>query len=338
VAEQQSALQNSPSLTRPVTLQLIGDWGHANLHRVCGWLSAEVVARCGPGSRAATWTGDGWLTNVRALVDRQVDVAVVTPASLAAMARAGKGPFAGRPLPELRALGVVPQFDRLVLGVRSDLGITSFADLRDRRPPLRISTAELDGGDNLVGYAARLLMEASGVPEATLQAWGGRYVAFSHLPPWAPEHTWPGAYVERVRAGEADAVIFEAIMLPTWQEVAVDPGLTFLGLEEDALRRAEAEAGWPRADVPASYFPNQDRPLTTLDFADFLVVCREDLPADLAHLLAYCLGETRDVLERQYRHLPPERSPVTYPLDPVRMGQAPIPLHEGAERYYAALR
>ncbi|MDR0360836.1 MAG: hypothetical protein LBJ87_15420, partial [bacterium] len=204
MAEPRSALQNadSPVLDRPVTLHLMGDWGHANLHRVCGWLSAEVVARSGPGSRAATWTGDGWLTNVRALVERQVDVALVTPASLAAMARAGQGPFAGRPLPELRALGVVPQLDRLVLGVRSDLGITSFAELRDRRPPLRISTAEPDGGDNVVGYAARLLMEVSGIPESTLHAWGGRYVGFAALPPWAPEQTWPGAYVERVRAGE----------------------------------------------------------------------------------------------------------------------------------------
>jgi uncharacterized protein len=49
------------------------------------------------------------------------------------------------------------------------------------------------------------------------------------------------------------------------------------------------------------------------------------------------LGETRHLIESQYWHLPPERSPITYPLDPTAMGRSPIPLHPGAARYYEAL-
>jgi hypothetical protein len=44
--------------------------------------------------------------------------------------------------------------------------------------------------------------------------------------------------------------------------------------------------------------------------------------------------ETRDLIEVQYRHLAPERSPITYPLEPKKMAQTPFPLHPGAERYY----
>jgi uncharacterized protein len=61
---------------------------------------------------------------------------------------------------------------------------------------------------------------------------------------------------------------------------------------------------------------------------------RADLPEEVAYLLAWCLGEQRARLERYYRHLPSERSPVTYPLDPAKMARTPIPLHPGAERYY----
>jgi hypothetical protein len=75
----------------------------------------------------------------------------------------------------------------------------------------------------------------------------------------------------------------------------------------------------------------------TLDFSDFLVLTRRDLPDDIAYAAAWVFGETRDVLERQYRHLPPERSPITYPLDPHLMGHTPLPLHPGAARYYEAL-
>jgi uncharacterized protein len=62
-----------------------------------------------------------------------------------------------------------------------------------------------------------------------------------------------------------------------------------------------------------------------------------DLDDDVAYAVAWVLGETRHLLEGQYRHLPLERSPVTYPLDPPTMGRTPIPLHPGAARYYEAL-
>jgi len=61
------------------------------------------------------------------------------------------------------------------------------------------------------------------------------------------------------------------------------------------------------------------------------------MPEDLAHVIAHSMGETRMILERQYHHLRPERSPLTYPLDPVEMGKVPIELHPGAQRYYGTL-
>jgi hypothetical protein len=43
------------------------------------------------------------------------------------------------------------------------------------------------------------------------------------------------------------------------------------------------------------------------------------------YLLTWCLVETRHLIEAQYRHIKPEWSPISYPLDPVKMAQSPIP-------------
>jgi hypothetical protein len=47
--------------------------------------------------------------------------------------------------------------------------------------------------------------------------------------------------------------------------------------------------------------------------------------------------KTRRALEAQYAHLPPDHSPVTYPLVPADMARTPVPLHPAAARAYADL-
>src|SRR5580693_9382790 len=130
-----------PRITRSLTLHLRGDWGMANLHRVCGWISQELTDRCGPYTRVAIWNSRGFCDAVRAVGRGEVDIALTTPAAFATAALDGRGVFAGEPFPELRALGVVPQRDRLVVGLRKTLGITSFAQLRAEKPAVHLATS-----------------------------------------------------------------------------------------------------------------------------------------------------------------------------------------------------
>ena len=227
---------------------------------------------------------------------------------------------ARRGYPDLRALGVVPQRDRLGGGLRRSLQITSFPQLRAERPALRLATS-FDDGINHVGLAAREVLDRSGVD---IEGWGGSYL----------RNERPFETLDHVRAGRADAIIHEAVMLPDWQELGAD--LHFLPVKESVLAGLTTDLGWREATLPAGYFPDSPA-LRTLDFSDFLVLARADLPDDIAYAIAWVLGETRAVLERQYHHLPPDRSPVTYPLDPPTMGRTPIPLHPGAAAYYGAL-
>ncbi|MCP2335756.1 TAXI family TRAP transporter solute-binding subunit [Actinomadura rupiterrae] len=310
----------APTLSRSVSLHLQGDWGTANLHRVCGWIAQELTDRAGPHTRVAIWNGRGGADAARAVGRGQVDIALTTPAAFAAAALDGRGPYAGEPFPDLCALGVLPQRDRLVVGVDRSLGIGSFAELRAAKPRLRLATAQHDG-TNLVGWAAHEVLTRSGVD---VEGWGGR--------PFADER--PFDTFERITSGEADAVVHEAVMLPHWQRFGAD--LAFLPVERDVLDGLEADYGWPSATVEEGHFPGCPR-FETLDFSDFIVLTRSDLPGDVAHLIAWILGETRATIEAQYRHLPPERSPLTYPLDPVAIGRSPIPLHPGAVRYYETL-
>ncbi len=309
-----------PRIERAITLHMQGDWGAMNLHRVCGWLSMELTDRCGPGTRMAIWNGRGFVDNVHAVGRGEVDLALVTPAAFVRAALDGRGGYAAGPYPDLRGLGVVPQRDRLVVGISRTFGITSFEQLRAERPALRLATS-FDDGTNHVGLAAREVLGRSGVD---IEGWGGSYLRDER----------PFETLAHVAEGRADAVVHEAVMLPAWQQIGAD--LHFLPVEEAVLAGLEADLGWPDAHLPAGYFPGAPA-LHTLDFSDFLVVARAELPDDVAHAVAWVLGETRAVLERQYAHIPPEQSPVTYPLDPVTMGRTPIPLHPGAVRYYDAL-
>src|SRR5690606_38424616 len=166
-------------------------------------------------------------------------------------------------------------------------------------PALRIATARNDG-TNFIGYVSRLFMAAHGIDEVTLQSWGGGYA----------EDDNPRLSLQRMEDGEVDGVLQEAIMTPWWSGLAESGRAIPLAAEADALDTLKRDYGFPRNDLPAGYWKTLDDALPALDFSDFLVLVRDDLPEEVAHALTYCLVETRAAIERQYRHLPSHRSPL----------------------------
>jgi TRAP-type uncharacterized transport system substrate-binding protein len=310
-----------PRIERSITLQLKGDWGTANLHRVCGWLSQELTDRCGPFTRVGIWNGRGFTDSVRAVGRGEVDAALTTPAAFATAALDGTGLYEGEGFPDLRALAVIPQRDRLVVAVHKSFDITTFEGLRNQKPQLTVATS-IGDGINHVGVAARALLDRAGVD---IVGWGGEFL----------DDERPFESFGHVLEGRANAVVHEAVMLPHWQQFG--PDYNFLEVEPDVLDGLQRDFSWPAADVADGFFPGRSG-FRTLDFSDFLLLTRSDLAEDVAYAIAWILGETREIIESQYQHLPPERSPITYPLDPVTMGVAPIPLHPGAARYYERLQ
>jgi len=319
-------LSKGPSearLDRRVTLHMMGDWGIANLHRICGWISAELWRRSPPGSRFATWSGRGGTDAIDAVLDGDVQVALFVPAGFGRTIFEGRGIKDRTDVERLRALGTLPQDDALVFAIDARFAVDSFAELRAKRPAFTLSTA-LDDGVNMTGFAAHRMLEASGVSAATIEAWGGKLLLGE-----APWDTIP-----LVTAGKADAVLFEAIMTPYWRDLCRTKEVKFLPFEDTALAQVEEKFKWNRMEIGTGRFAGLAGPLQALNFSDFLLFCRDDFPDDLAYVIASILCETSDLLESQYRHIPPADSPVTYPLKPHKIAATSIPLAAGAERYY----
>lgn len=313
-----------PSIARSISLNFMGDWGQANFHRICSWLTQEFCDRAGPRSQVAIRNmRGGGLEGPVSVHEGASDLCISTPAMLLPDLLTGNGLFAGRPMPELRALAVLPQNDRLLLAIDPKYGIATFDDLRAKKPPLTIAVSA-DDGTNFIGHITQRYMEAHGIDESTLNSWGGAYLAT----------TRPEQSLAKMVSGEADAVIQEAVMTPWWAEVMQSRQANVLAAEPDALAKLNSEHGYRHNSMPAKYWDNLPLTIDALDFSDFAIIVRSDMPDDIAHLLTWCLVETRDVLERQYRHLAPERSPLTWPIEPRKMAQTPIPLHPAAKRYY----
>ena len=315
-------MSDEAHLNRSVTLHFMGDPGRANFHRILGWICDELSNRSGPYTRVAIWNGLGFVDNVREVGRGQKDLAIATPASFVAMAVNGVGPYADEPFPNLRAIASMPQDDRLVLAVDASLGVRTLADIRERKLPLCIATG-VDDGINHIGMAAHALLSASGID---VEAWGGGF---------APGDWYPQA-LGSLRSGAANALMQEAIMTPPWQDMANEREMVFISFDDQPLENLERQYGWPRGTLPAGYFKGLEEPFQTLDFSDFLVFVREDMPDDVAYVLARLMVETRGAIEARYRHIPPERSPLSYPIQPRKMAATPIPLHPGAARYYAS--
>jgi hypothetical protein len=299
-----------PRLDQPVTLAFRGDWGQANMHRICGWLAQEIGDRSPHGSQFAIWSGRGGSDQIAALRAGQADIAIVTPAAAVPMLQPG----------DLCALGVIGQRDRLVVAVDAALPASSVADLAAVATKVTVATCP-DDGVNLIGSAAHKALRLAGVDTASLTF---RY----------DERPFPA--ISAFAGGEADVLIQEAIMTPHWQRIATKRPVRYLPWGDDVLAAFAAE-GWPSATVAARYLPSLATDLRTLDFSDFVLLCPRTLADDVAYLAVWCMVRTRRALEAQYAHLPQDHTPVTYPLVPADMARTPIPLHPAAARAYTAL-
>ncbi|HZU05094.1 MAG TPA: TAXI family TRAP transporter solute-binding subunit [Chloroflexota bacterium] len=308
-----------------VHLRFMGDWGITNLFSACGWIATGLRWRTAKTSTFIVHTGRGYKDNVDAVLDGTVDVAITTPIVTAAMALEGRGLY-DAPHPGLRALAVLPHRDRLVLAIAADVaeryGIASYEDLAAKRPPLRIVTG-LNDGVNHVGFAVERVLNAYGIAWDDIERWGGRWFQFER-PPKAPA---------MVVSGEADAIFYEAIM--TWHGFTERRLMRFLPIDPPVLEELYKRYGYLQASIEPGEFRGVNKVIPTLEWSGWLIVVREDMPEEIAHLITRVIVEDRADFEGKYKHLPVTQSPLHYPIRPEELWKtAPVPLHPGAERYY----
>lgn len=316
----------APDIDRTLHLRFCGDWGQANFHRVCAWLTQEICDHAGPGSTVTTTSmADGGLGAIKDVQNGKLDLCIVTPSAQSSLALTGEGLFKRTgPMPNLRAIGTLPQRDRMVLAVHPKYGVKSWEDIHRVKPPLRIATST-DDGTSFIGYLATELLEAHGLTRELLESWGGEIISCGYRPEQS---------TDKVLSGEVDCLLQEAIMIPWWSNLIETDLLIPVPSQPPALARLAAKERLGPATIRGGFWKNIPYEVLAMDFADFAIVVSNDMPDDVAALLSWIFINTRAVLEVQYLHFPSERSPLTWPLDPKAMVTTHLPLHPAAENWY----
>ena len=243
----------------------------------------------------------------------QLDVAAINPSAYLTMAVRGTGPFP-EPLP-LRALGVMPSWDRMAFAVAQKTGIESIADIGARRYPLKIS---LRGS---LAHATRFLIDevlaAHGFSLKDVESWGGQFQYVDT--PSAQER------LDGIRDGSIDAVFDEGIK--GFGPLAVQHGMRLLPIEGPALDRLKA-LGWPLGPLPGERFPGAQGLYPS--FSGWPVLTRADLPEQVAYGIARSFDAARSRIAFDSEH-PVSLEEVCKNSDTTALD---VPLHPGAERYY----
>ena len=225
------------------------------------------------------------------------------------------------PMADLRGIASVPHYDWAFFAIDASLGVRSFAELREKKVPLKLTTGYIDG-DNAVGFMAIEVLRRHGISLEDVRRWGGEIRGVSF-----------GDNRADMLSGKANAVFQEAARGKEWEELARKRPLVFLPLDPAAAKALEKEFGFGALEVPANYYPGQPEPFLAVDFSDWPICVRQDMDERLAYRLAQIVVERREELDREYQSEPPRYSSVSYPLEPQKLRVTdPLPLHPGADR------
>ena len=95
--------------------------------------------------------------------------AIINPSMILKLAVLGSAPF-NEPLP-LRAIAVLPSLDQMVFAVSAATGLKSFADIRERRFPLKVSLRGQP--DHSLHIITNHVLAAAGFSLDDIATWGG---------------------------------------------------------------------------------------------------------------------------------------------------------------------
>jgi len=270
----------------------------------------------GPGDWTYTLFGSDAPDAIYQVAQREVDVAIINPSSVLTVAYRGAGPFA-EPV-AVRVISVIPSLDWLGFAVRESTGLTSLADIKRQRYPLRVS---LRGQrDHSIQLYVDEVLKAYGFALADILAWGGQ-VVYDAGTPAEP------ARMGRLERGEVDAVFDEA--MTRFIPPAVKLGMRLLPLEEPILGHL-GDMGFRRSAIPRQTFPMLPGDVPTLDFSGWPIYTHAEVADDFVYDFCSALDARKARI--------PWQQPGPLPLDVMcrdtAAGPLDVPLHPGAERYW----
>jgi TRAP-type uncharacterized transport system substrate-binding protein len=285
------------------------------------------VLRLSLGIRSRERTNDvpislatGRFREIVAVAEGKYSLAWVNPSVLLTMAYRGKGPFR-RPLP-LRTIANFPSFDVMGFAVHESTGITSLAEIKQQRFPLRVSTGYVPKSD-LAGsstmFTVSAVLRAAGFSLADIRKWGGKIHS-------VPRPSDPGRRAA-IANGTIDAIFDEGIK--SWGQSALDSGFRYLPIDGAVLRYLKS-LGYRPTKMSRCGFHGMKEDVPTVDFSGWPMIVRADMPNEVAYALC-------EAIEKRKQVIPTDNFK---PLDLAQLcandDEAPydVPLHPAARRFY----
>ena len=309
----------NPNVTRSrLVLEIASEMaGSAASDVVPAYVQPRVVLRHGKGGKTATFLGVSTAEGIFAVARREIDLAIINPATVLSVALRGKGIFK-EPMP-VRAVAVIPSWDQFVFAVRPETGLSSLEEIARRKPNLRILMRGAQ--DHTLHHMFDDVAAAAGFSRDDIARWGGEVRKTGSVP-------WP--HTETFKAlirGEVDAIFDEAAT--AWVPQALDAGITLLPLAEATVASLEA-MGYRRAILPRSTYHKLPRDILSLDFSGWTVFVHAEADDELVtQICAGLLARKARIPWEEPGELPVERMAREAPDTPQT-----VPLHPAAERFW----
>jgi TRAP transporter TAXI family solute receptor len=261
----------------------------------------QVFARWLPTVAVETQPSAGAVSNLTAVERGDADIGLAF-ADVAYIAFVGALKTHDQPFKHLRAIAVL-QLTPVHLVVSSRSGIRTVADLRGKRVGLGPS------GSGTV-LTATLVLKAFGIDVSDIRS---RTLGFNE-----------GAAA--LRAGELDAMFDNANYPVDWVKSETSAGAHLIPLSGPAIEQLRRAYPFLRpASIPRGTYTGQPSAIHTIG-VDTVLVCRRDMPEAVAYDVTRAIFEALPGLTESMR------SPGL--LDLEQAAATPIPLHDGAARYF----
>jgi TRAP-type uncharacterized transport system substrate-binding protein len=244
-----------------------------------------------------------------------LEMAFVNPSAMLTQAYRGVGIFK-KPLP-VRVVASYPRWDRCVIAVSPKTGITSLAQMKEKKLPLRISVREDPTHSTHVLIDQALSLH--GFTLKDVESWGGKLVLCGG----------PGDVrrLDPVAKGEMDMVFDEGIK--TWLPQTLEAGMVPLDFTEAEIKHLTS-LGWRKKTLPKSKYPLLKRDHDCIDFSGWPIYCS----ASLDEKMVYDVCGAIAAREFEMPYEADDYKGVAQLGQDTEETPIDVPLHPGAERWF----
>lgn len=237
----------------------------------------------------------------------------ITEASMLSWAYRGEHIYSkDGPYPHLRLIARIEDPTYLLVAVKPSLGITSLAQIRERKLPVRIITD--------FQPSAMPVLDYYGLDKASLESWGGALIGTKDITAQTPFDVVVSSLASPANNPES----------AFWTTLTVAHELNFLDMPDALIAHMIATADMVPATARWGLLRGIDRSIKTAGRSGEVVFARDDMPDEIAYAAAKAIDRDRGELKWFVR---------PYAIDPRTVGDGRgVPLHPGAERYYREMK